>query len=84
MWLIAVPAALAADQLKPSLGIVGAGTESAKTVSIQIETAYLNQFLRIDSLNATKATDVEIRLSPLVGWSEGSTVPNHGRPVRGT
>jgi hypothetical protein len=67
MWLTTLPVALYAQQTKPSLGIAGAGTDSGKTVSIQVDSGYVQQFLRIDSLNPTTAADVEVRLSPLVG-----------------
>lgn len=66
-WLTTLAAALCGQQAKPSLGIAGAGTDSAKTVSIQVDSGDLHQFLRIDSLNPTTAADIEVRLSPLVG-----------------
>jgi len=70
MWLAMLPVPLCAQQIKPSLGIAGAGTDSAKTVSIQVDSEDLRQFLRIDSLNPTTAADVEVRLSPLVGMKQ--------------
>src|SRR5438309_2919967 len=65
-----------AQPTKPSLGIAGAGPDSAKTLSIQIESGELHQFLRIDSLNNVAAADVEVRLSPLVGAKQKWVQPS--------
>jgi hypothetical protein len=66
----------AAQLAKPSLGIAGAGSDPAKTVSIQIESGRFDQFLRIDSLNNAAATDVEVRLSPFVGAKQKWVQPS--------
>lgn len=76
LWLTALTTSLSAQQNKPSLGIAGAGTDTAKTVGLQVESGHFNQFLRIDSLNPIPATDVEVRLSPLVGAKQKWVQPS--------
>src|SRR5262245_16156983 len=61
------PVTGAADPQKPILNIAGS---EAKAVKIQIDSANLDQLLRIDSMNAMDASSVEVLISPLVGMKQ--------------